>query len=176
MDPRWLVVVLANLLLAFLTGQANHTLSHLPASVCLAGLCLPVAALRLRFHTGLIALFLTGLLLDAARPVPFGSGALLLSALLVLWHVLRPRLPREGLVPALAGALLANLVLFFAPPLLAGPDALRSATAGRMGCDLLLSQLGVLVVGPWFFALQDKTLRLWGVDLAREAREPGGTL
>ena len=73
------------------------------------------------------------------------------------------------------GALLANLVLFFAQPLLV-PGALAGATASRVLVDLLCSQIAVVVLGPWFFALQEQALLLRGVNLAEEARAPGGSL
>jgi hypothetical protein len=177
MDPRWIVIVLANGLLVFLGGQLNHYLAHLPVSVFLLGLCLPVAALRLRFRPGFTAMFLSGLVLDATRPVPFGSSALLLATLFTCWHAVRARLPREGLAPAIIGAMLANLVLFFAQPLLLGPaTAFAATTASRVLVDLLCSQVAVVAIGPWFFALQEQALLLRGVNLAEEARAPGGAL
>ncbi|MFT3831185.1 MAG: hypothetical protein QM691_15925 [Opitutaceae bacterium] len=176
MDPRWVVIVLANAVLVFLEGQVNHYLAHAPVSVYLCGLALPVAGLRLRFRPGLIAMFLTGLVIDAVRPTPFGSTALLLATLFTAWHSIRARLPRDGVAPPLVGALVANLVLFFAQPLLLGPAVATGTTAGRVLMDLLLSQVGVMLLGTWFFALQEQALLLRGVDLAEEARQPGGAL
>ncbi len=176
MDPRWIVIVLANGLLVFLGGQLNHYLAHLPVSVFLLGLFLPVAGLRLRFRPALIAVFLSGLVADAARPVPFGSSALLLALLLTVWHAIRSRLPRGGVAPAIIGALLANLVLFFAQPLLLGGAVAGSATLGRILVDFGASQLALVLLGPWFFALQEQALLLMGVNLAEEARQPGGAL
>ena len=176
MDPRWIVIVLANALLAFLGGQLNHHLAPLPVSVFLLGLCLPVAGLRLRLRPGLIAMFLSGLFVDAARPVPFGSTALLLAALFTCWHAVRSRLPRDGAAPVVVGALVANLVLFLAQPLLLGATLAGGATWGRVVVDLLCSQLVVGLLAPWFFALQEQALLLRGVNLTEEAREPGGAL
>lgn len=175
MDPRWIVIVLANALLVFLGSQLNHHLATLPVSVFLFGLCLPVAGLRLRFRPGLIAMVVSGLVLDATRPVPFGSSALLLAALFTCWHAVRARLPRTGTTPAVVGALLANVVLFLAQPLLV-PGALAGATASRILVDLLLSEVAIVVIGPWFFALQEQALMLRGVNLNEEARAPGGVL
>jgi hypothetical protein len=176
MDPRWVVIVLANAFLVFLEGQLNHYLAHAPVSVFLAGLCLPVAGLRLRFRPGLIAMFLSGLVLDAARPVPFGSSALLLGTLFTCWHSVRSRLPRDGVAPPLIGALVANLGLFLVQPLLLGAPLATGATASRILVDLLFSQLAVVLLGTWFFALQEQALLLRGVNLADEARQPGGAL
>lgn len=176
MDPRWIVIVMANGLLAFLGGQFNHYLAHFPVSVFLFGLCLPVAGLRLRFRPGMIAMFLSGLVIDAARPVPFGSSSLILCALYTCWHAVRTRLPRDGVAPPVIGALLANLALFLAQPLLLGATLAIGASWSRVLVDLLLSQFAVIVIGPWFFALQEQALLLRGVNLAEEARAPGGAL
>jgi hypothetical protein len=176
MDPRWIVIVLANGLLAFLGGQLNHHLAVFPVSVFLLGLALPVAGLRLRFRPGMIAMCLSGLVLDSTRPVPFGSSALILAALYTCWHSVRSRLPRDGVAPAVIGALLANLVLFLAQPLLLGATLAGGASWSRVLVDLVLSQFAVVLVGPWFFALQEQALLLRGVNLAEEARAPGGAL
>ncbi len=176
MDPRWIVVVLANALHVFLGGQFNHYLAHFPVSAFLFGACLPLAGLRLRFGPGLIAVFLSGLVVDAGRPVPFGSSAVLLGLLFTCWHAVRSRLPREGAAPPIIGALVANLVLFFAQPLLLGTDVALGATWGRVLVDLLLSQFIVALLMPWFIALQEQALLLQGVNLADEARQPGGAL
>ena len=177
MDPRWIVIVLANALLVFLGGQLNHYLAHWSVSVFLLGAAIPLAGLRLRFQPGLIAMFLSGLLIDAARPpVFFGSSALLYATLFTCWHAIRLRLKRDGLAPQIIGALLANIVLYFAQPLLLGIDVAKGTTLSRLVVDLSLSELAVALVIPWFFALQEHALLLRGVDLANEARQPGGAL
>ena len=104
MDPRWIVIVLANALLVFLSNQVNHHLGHFPVSAFLLGLALPVAGLRLRVRPGMIAMLLSGLVIDAARPVPFGSSSLVLATLFVCWHAVRSRLPREGMAPPVVPA------------------------------------------------------------------------
>lgn len=176
MDPRWIVIVLANTLLVFLSGQLNHYLGHFSVSAFLFGLALPVAGLRLRVRPGLIAMLLSGLAIDAGRPVPFGSSALILAVLFVCWHAVRSRLPREGAAPSVVGALVANAVLFAAQPFLLGATLASGATWGRVAVDLLLSESAVVLIGPWFFALQEYALLLRGVNLADEARQPGGAL
>ena len=177
MDPRWIVVVLANALLVFLGGQLDHYLAHFSVSVFLLGACLPLAGLRLRFRPGLIAMFVSGLVVDAGRPpVFFGSSAVLLATLFTCWHSVRLRLPRDGAAPQIVGAIAANLVLFLAQPFLLGIDIAGGTTWNRVLIDLLLSQVAVAVIMPWFFALQERALLLRGVNLAEEARAPGGAL
>jgi len=168
-DPRWLIVLLANLLLGWLTGLANNTLGgfsflwidYMSVHLYLGGLLVTYAALRLDPRSGLIATGFTALLADALAPVPFGTSLILY--LLVHATVLygRHRFPREGAVFAIVVALLANLFLFIALSFLlvgAGP---RPATAWlRIFADLFFSQVAILVIAPWFIALQDQAMEL----------------
>jgi hypothetical protein len=78
-DPRWLIVTLANLLLWWLTGLANHYMAGFAVYLYLGGLLVTYAALRLDAKHGLIATLLTGLMVDALEPVPFGTSLLLFS-------------------------------------------------------------------------------------------------
>lgn len=54
--------------------------------------------------------------------------------------------------------------------------ATGAATTDRIFIDLLASELAVALLAPWFVALQERALRLCGVNLAEEVREPGGAL
>lgn len=210
MDPRWWVISLTNLLLVFLMGQINHSLSGYSVSLCLAGLMVPLAATRLRLGSGVAVMLLSGFFLDASRPTLFGANSILLLGIFAAWCFWRARLPRDGAATAIVGALVANFVLFIFQPIFVGAaavleaqdpnlyhwqpllvqlkpfviESLRAArrlasgaaTADRILVDLLLSELAVAVLAPWFVALQERSLRLCGVNLAEEIREPGGAL
>jgi hypothetical protein len=160
-DPRWLIVTLANLLLWWLTGLLNHYLAGLAVHLYLGGLLVAYAALRLDPRSGLVATLLTGLMVDALEPVPFGTSLVLFSLVHAVVLYGRHRFPREGAIFGLVVALLANLFLVIALSFLlvgAGP---RPATAWlRIFADLLFSQLAILVVAPWFIALQDRAMAL----------------
>lgn len=54
--------------------------------------------------------------------------------------------------------------------------AAGAATGERVLYDLLFSELAVVLLAPWFVALQERALLLCGVNLAEEIREPGGVL
>jgi hypothetical protein len=99
MDPRWIVPFAANLLLIVIAREANHYLAQFNVSVLLAGLVLPVTALRLTTGPGLVAVVLTGLAMDALGPTAFGSSAIILAAGLLLVRSLRHRLLRDSMVP-----------------------------------------------------------------------------
>ncbi len=160
-DPRWLIVTSANLLLWWLTGLANHYSAGFAIHFYLGGLLIAYAALRLDPKQGLIATVLTGLMVDALAPVPFGASLLLYSLVHVTVLYGRQRFPREGAVFGIVVALLANLFLFIALSfLLVGANPRPGNAWLRIFADLFFSQLAILVVAPWFIALQDRAMEL----------------
>jgi hypothetical protein len=160
-DPRWLIVTLANLLLWWLTGLLNHHIAGLAIHVYLGGLLVAYGALRLDPRSGFTATVLTALFVDSLEPVPFGTSLFLFTLIhgVVLYG--RHRFPREGTVFALVVALLANLFLVIALSfLLVGAGPRPSSAWLRIFADLFFSQLALVCVGPWFIALQDRTMEL----------------
>ena len=160
-DPRWLLVFLANLVLWWLAGLANHYLANSALHLYLSGLFVVYAALRLDRMHGLIAIVLTGLLVDAAEPVPFGTNLLLLGLVHATLLYGRQRFPREGAVFGIVVALFSNLFLFIALSfLLVGANPRPADAWLRLFVDLLVSQLVLVVITPWFLALQDRAMAL----------------
>jgi hypothetical protein len=160
-DPRWLIVTLSNLLLCWLAGLANHYLAGLAVHLYLGGLLVTYAALRLDSKHGLIATLLTGLMVDSVQPVPFGTSLVLFSLVHATILYGRQQFPREGAIFAVVVALLANLFLIIALSVLlvgAGP---RPAQAWlRIFGDLVMSQIAIVIVAPWFVGLQDRAMEL----------------
>jgi rod shape-determining protein MreD len=160
-DPRWLIVTLANLLFWWLTGLVNHSVGGYGVHFYLGGLLIAYAALRLDPKQGLIATVLTGLMVDALEPVPFGTSLVLFSLIHVTVLYGRQRFPREGAIFGIVVALLANLFLFIALSfLLVGANPRPGNAWLRIFADLFFSQLAILVVAPWFLALQDRAMEL----------------
>lgn len=160
-DPRWLIVTLANLLLCWLTGLLNHYLAGIAVHLYFGGLLVAYGALRLDARNGLIATILTALLVDAQSPAPYGTSLFLFSLIHAVVLFGRQRFPREGTVFAIVVALLANLFLVLALSfLLVGAGPRPAATWLRIFADLFFSQVAILIVGPWFIALQDRTMEL----------------
>lgn len=160
-DPRWLIVTLANLLFGWLTGLVNHSIAGFGVNLYLGGLLVTYAALRLDSRHGLAATVFTGLMVDSLLPVPFGTN--LLFFLIIHATVLygRQRFPREGAIFGIVVAMLANLFLFIAISFLLVGENPRPANAWlRIFADLLLSQGAIVLVAPWFFALQDRAMEL----------------
>ncbi len=176
-DYRWLLVVSANLLLLWLTGAANHHLSSawfpfrdfFTVHLYLGGLMVTFAALRLDARNGFIATFVTGLLADAATPLPFGTSLLLLGLAYAALLYGRQRFPRDEPVFGAVVALFANLFLFLALSFfLVGSNPHPARAWLRLFTDLLASQLVIFLVTPWFLALQARTF-----DLVRIHPETG---
>lgn len=161
-DYRWLIVTLANLVLWWLVGLANHYLAGLMSVyVYVGGLFIAYGALRLDPKHGLIATILTALLFDSVEPVPFGTSLFLFTLVHVTILYGRHRFPREGAVFAVVVALLANLFLFIALSFLLVGANPRPANAWlRIFMDLFISQAVITLIAPWFIALQDRAMEL----------------
>lgn len=160
-DPRWFIVFGANLLLWWLVGLANNYLASFAVHLYLGGLFVVYASLRLDRKHGLIAIVLTGLLIDAVEPVPYGTSLLLLGLVHATLLYGRQRFPREGAVFGMVVALLANLFLVIALSfLLIGANPRPASAWLRIFADLLASQLLIILITPWFLALQDRAMEM----------------
>jgi rod shape-determining protein MreD len=155
----------------FCVSQLNHYLAPIHLSLFIGGLLVSFSALRLEFRAGWWASLLIGLLIDSSSAVAFGFHGLLFVAAHVGIFNLRGRFPREETAFGLIVALVANLVLFFVITVsLVHRSPAPLSMLSRYIIDLLASELLVLLVAPWFFALQERTLELGGVSLRREQR------
>ena len=152
---------LASLLLWTLTALANHYVAPLHVFLFVGGLFVTFPAMALPPRLAIFAALLAGLLCDAGTSVRFGLHALLFGLATAGIVYLRDRLAREETILQTFIAVLANVVLFLALALtqlwsFPAPGAL----VGRMLWDLLWSLVFIALVGPWFFALQRRTLEL----------------
>jgi rod shape-determining protein MreD len=112
----------------------------------------------------LAAVLLTGLLVDAAAPIPYGTSMLLLGLVHATLIYGRRRFPREGALFGIVVALFANLFLFiFLSFMLAGSNPRPGSAWVRLFVDLIASQLLLAVVTPWFLSLQDRAMQLVSV-------------
>ena len=168
-DPRWLIVLLTNLLLWWLVGTANNYLSHfsfLWMDYCsihlyVGGMFVVYPALRLSRTQGWIVIALTGLMMDSLQPVPFGTEMILLGLVYATLLYGRRRFPREGAVFGIVVALFANLFLIIALSfLLVGAGPRPGEAWLRIFVDLIASQLFIFLTTSWFLALQEKSMAL----------------
>ncbi|MET0262848.1 MAG: hypothetical protein ABW223_08110 [Rariglobus sp.] len=166
MKRRVLILTAAALLLALILGQINHYLAVWQMHIWCGGLFVAFAALRLGYRTGATAAFIAGLMLDAGEPVAFGTQGFLFMATHAVIFTVRARAPRDETVVGVVVALLANLGLFLALSFLRIDPAVETAHAWmRVFADLLISQVALALIAPWFFAVQTKLLEWNGTNL-----------
>jgi rod shape-determining protein MreD len=166
---RRVLTLFATLVLLWtLFAQLNHALSAWRVYVFGGALFVAFAALTQPPRAGLIATLLAGLTCDANAPVPLGTHTLLFAAAhLALFHV-RERVPRGDNLAAITVVLLTNLALFLVFSFLQIHNSPAPAAMWpRLIADLVCSQIFLVVITPWFFALQSRALVLARVE--REA-------
>ena len=158
---RTFVLLASMFLLWIIVTQLNDALASLRVYVFAGSLFVAFAALTQPRRSGLIAVMLAGLICDAHTPVVFGSHMLLFAAAhFTLFHI-RERVPRDDNVSAIVVVLLTNLALFlvFSFTQIHGSPA-PAAIWPRLIADLVCSQIFLVLVTPWFFALQAGALAL----------------
>lgn len=158
---RTLVLFACSLLLWTLVAQLNDALASTRIYLFTGSLFVAFAALTQPRNNGLAATMLGGLVCDANSPVTFGTHLLLFAvAHLTLFHV-RDRVPRGDNVAAIVVVLLTNLALFLVFSFTQIHDSPAPAAVWpRLIADLVCSQIFLVVVTPWFFALQARGLLL----------------
>jgi rod shape-determining protein MreD len=165
---RPLVIFATLLLLWLMLSELNHALAPLHIYVWIGALFVTFAAIALPLRPGLIATILGGLICDASTPVAFGLHTLLFAATHVVLFNIRDRVPREETAGRVLIALFTNLALFlvFSFLQLSGWSS-PAEVWPRLLTDLLCSQVLLALITPWFFALQARSLAIFG-----SAREP----
>jgi rod shape-determining protein MreD len=161
-------MLLGNLLLCAVIAQANHSLASWQLRLWPGGLLVATAALQAGFGAGASAVFLTGLALDAAVPVPFGAQALVLLAGHAVLFALRRRLVREATPVRVTAVLATGAATFLAFALIASFAGPGRAGGGRVFADLTVSLMVSGMIAPWFFALQGRLLALAQAGLRAE--------
>ena len=148
-------------LLWAIVAEVNHALTGLRVYLFAGGLFVTYAALVLPWRAGLAVTLLGGLLHDANAPVAFGTHLVLFAAAFAIVGHLRDRLPRDDTIARIIVALLANLALFllFSFTQIGGSPA-PGAAWPRLMADLACSQAFLILIAPWFFALQRRALLL----------------
>jgi rod shape-determining protein MreD len=158
---RTLVLFATLALLWLLVAQANHYLAVWHAYLYVGGLFVAYAALYAPLRDGLVATILGGLLCDASTPAAFGTQMLLFTLAFLAIYRIRDRVPREENLVRVLVALATNLGLFIA---FSVSQLGRTPPPGgvwwRLICDLFYSEAVILLIAPWFFALQTRALQL----------------
>lgn len=169
---RALVIFLTLVLLWAALAELNHLASPRHVYFWIGGLFVTYSALVLSLRPGLLATLSAGLLCDASSPIPFGTHALLFAAAHAIIFNIRDRVPRDETAGRIIIALLANLSLFIVFSFfLISRLPLLASTWPRMIVDLICSQILIVLIAPWFFALQSAALELARPFTMRYGRE-----
>jgi hypothetical protein len=175
---RVLVAFFTLFLLWVLVTQLNHELSGLHLYLFIGGLFVTYAALVLRLREGLIVAVLAGLLCDASMPIAVGTSRLGFAfahthtILFAIAHTiivhLRDRIPRDETTARVLVALFTNLAIYLLVSFTQiGHSPSPNTAWPRIVADLFFSQIFLVLIAPWFFALQAHAFALVRAD-----REP----
>lgn len=158
---RVLALFVPLVLLWGLVAEVNHALTAVRVYLFAGALFVTFAGLLQPRGSGIIAVLLAGLTCDAAAPVVLGTHVVLFFLAHAVVYRVRERLPRSDTITQIVVVLLLNLALFFA---FSFTQIHRSPAPAaiwpRLLVDLLCSQVFLLLITPWFFALQARTLEL----------------
>ena len=160
MTRRSLLSFVTLLLLWAVVSQINHYLAEWHLYFYVGALYVTLSALRLTVREGYLVTAFGGLLCDANTPVPFGTHLLLFTLIHTFILRIRSRIPGEQTATQVIIAFISNLVLYLALTLVLAIGPLQIGHAlPRLLWDLLLSQLFLLLIAPWFFSLQTALIR-----------------
>ena len=127
------------------------------------GLFVAYAALALPWAAGLAAVLAAGMVCDANAAVPFGTHTILFAAAHAILVHLRDHLPHDETAGRVVIVLLTNFALFLLLSFIqVGRGPFAPERWARLVADLVVSQLALAVISPWFFALQARSLALAG--------------
>lgn len=170
-DYRWLILFATSALLWLILGEVNHVLAGWNLWLYGGGLLLTYGILHFPRRSGLTHSLFLGLWVDAASPQPFGLSMVLFVLAHLIFFRLKQKFPPEETYTQVSFALLVNAFLFFLLTLWHLPGVLQVSTfAMKAATDFLLSQIMVLVIASWFFALQTEVLHRFGIFLETEQR------
>ncbi len=172
-EPRYLILILSNLVLIASTQLANHGLSITGITLLPYGLLVVFPAIHLPVVPAFLIAVFTGLWIDASYPVSLGLFVFLLPVLTYFALRLRIKLQRDNPWHGLSLGLALNAALILALALALGfPQLANPAYWGRLAVDFVAGQIVVFAVARWFFDFQFRLLQLTGIDILEEELEP----
>lgn len=158
---RFLTLSFTLLLLWAIVSQVNDLLSGHRVYLFTGALFVSFIALTQPTRSGLLAVCAGGLICDANSPVSFGLHLLLFAAAHTILFRIRDRVPADDNIAIIVVTLLTNLALFIVFSFTQIPASPAPAAIWpRLLMDLLCSQVFLVIVTPWFFALQARSLEV----------------
>ncbi|MEM8550528.1 MAG: hypothetical protein AAGF10_07035 [Verrucomicrobiota bacterium] len=157
----------SNFLLYALVGMINSTLAAYGLALSLGALYLILPAMCMRFGWGLLLVFVTGLLVDASLPIPFGFHAVIFAIAYAAIHGMQRNLSKAGMGQLILLAIGLNLLLMLLETFVLGRPLIGLSDFWlRIGSDMALSTLVLIPLGWWFLSWQRWLLSITGHNAA----------
>ncbi|CAI8284207.1 MAG: Uncharacterised protein [Opitutia bacterium UBA7350] len=164
-DARTFIFLGANILLFYLSQLVNHGIVDAGIYLFLLGPMPVMPALYLRARTTFICMFLTGLWIDAACPVPFGFFTLLFVGTGTFISLMRHRLRAEHSQHPFILTHCFNLICIMLLSLTKGAGHYLVLELWiETALVVLASSLALWATTPWFFRLQRMLIAIFRLD------------
>jgi cell shape-determining protein MreD len=168
-DPRTLILFGSNALLLYLTLLVNSSLAAWSLHLLLLGPMLVLPTLYLSHRSSFLCIFITGLWVDAALPVPYGLFTIgfLIAGMLI--SLIRGRFRAEQNYHPVLLTHSTNLFFIVLLTFTMGRGNLSdSAFWIQVFLTSLLSHLALLIVAPWFFNLERLLFEICHLEIEPE--------
>lgn len=154
-NPKWLYILIGNCILIFLIQLINSTLASFTINIYISALFIFIPILSVSYTTGLVTVFLTGLLLDASATIPFGTTAFLLSCAYTAYFSFCDRYKPSSDWHNMLLLQSANAITFsFLSVTVDSGNYSNPYFWISLLINLLFSQILLLFITPWFLSLQ----------------------
>lgn len=159
-------IVFCNGGLYFLITEFNDSIARTSITLFLPGLFLAYPALNLRFYPALFCNVVTGLLIDATSPVPFGSTAIIFLLIQLVINKYRSNIKKNNLYHGWVISQVTNLIIFsFVTLYFNAAHLFEIGIFVRTVFDFIISQLILALLTPWYLSLVKQMVSFTGVDM-----------
>lgn len=174
-DFKWLGLFLGNCILIFVIQLMNDTFASMTLNLYPYALCIFTPILLVSYTTGLISVFITGLILDSTTTLSFGTTSILFSIVYTAYSYFSQQYKTYKAWHYVCILLSANAIIFIFLSLFIDLNNYSSPHFWvSILLNLLFSQLLLLFITPWFLSLQ---CRLIGVlTLKFKNQQPNNVL
>lgn len=169
-NPRFWTPLACNYVLLVALGFLNHTLSSTGLSLWAVGVLPFFLCLNLPGVSGFVGVLLSGLLVDASMPTPYGLFSLVFASCHIGVQFFRNRVHRENVGQFLLLSQLVNALCF----LLLSFDLIQEFGASRnfwvqAGVNFAVSTVSIVALAPWYLDLQRTILQaVFGIRIFEE--------
>lgn len=154
-NPKWIFLLFGNCILIFLIQLINDALGKFTINLYPYALFVFVPIILVPYSTGLISVFITGLILDASAMLPFGTTTILFSIVYTGCFWVHKRFKAYSDWYNMILLQFANAILFSLLSVLINSSNYGSSHFWiSILMNLFFSQIVLLFITPWFLGLQ----------------------